>query len=142
MPTKTTMNWLLNDICYLFIACFGWKIGVFQQTIAIVYYIIKLILILTWCWNFRNWAYFQNEQIFWKWVIRGDLLGISEVILFPHNLLECIMGVGGNFPFFWIFSFKQFAEYYTAGFGARLKILTFPDHSSRVAPSLGCSFSF
>ena len=28
---KTTINWLFNDIsCYLFIACFDWKIGVFH----------------------------------------------------------------------------------------------------------------
>ena len=26
MPSKTTINWLFNDIwCYLFIACFDWK---------------------------------------------------------------------------------------------------------------------
>ena len=32
MPFKTTVNWLFNDIwCYLLIACFDWKIGVFQQ---------------------------------------------------------------------------------------------------------------
>ena len=32
MPSKTTINWLFNDIwSYLFIACFDWKIGVFQQ---------------------------------------------------------------------------------------------------------------
>ena len=32
MPSQTTINWLFNDIwCYLFFACFDWKIGVFQQ---------------------------------------------------------------------------------------------------------------
>ena len=41
MSSKTTINWLFNDIwCYLFIACFDWKI-VFQQTVARVYYILK-----------------------------------------------------------------------------------------------------
>ena len=32
MPFKTMINWLFNNICYLFIACFDWKTGVFQQT--------------------------------------------------------------------------------------------------------------
>ena len=41
MPTKT-INCLFNDVwCYLFIACFDWKIGVFQQTVIRVYYILK-----------------------------------------------------------------------------------------------------
>ena len=32
MPSKTTINWLFNDIrCYLFIACFDWEIDLFQQ---------------------------------------------------------------------------------------------------------------
>ena len=42
MPSKTTVNWLSNDICYSFIACFDWKIGDFQQTVVRVYYILKL----------------------------------------------------------------------------------------------------
>ena len=38
----TTVNCLFNDIwCYLVIGCFDWKIGVFQQTVARVYYILK-----------------------------------------------------------------------------------------------------
>ena len=41
MPSKTTMNWLFNDICCLFIACFDWKIGFFQQTVVRVYYILN-----------------------------------------------------------------------------------------------------
>ena len=41
MPSKTTTNWLFNDIwCYLFIASFDWKIGIFQQTVVKVYYIL------------------------------------------------------------------------------------------------------
>ena len=44
MPSKTTTNWLFNDIWgYLFIACFDWKIGLFQQTVVRVYYIINPI---------------------------------------------------------------------------------------------------
>ena len=42
MPSKTTINWLFNDIwCYLFIACFDWKIDVFKQTVVRVYYILN-----------------------------------------------------------------------------------------------------
>ena len=44
MPSKTTTNWLFNDLwCYLFISCYDWKIGVFQQTVVRVYYIFKFI---------------------------------------------------------------------------------------------------
>ena len=40
IPSKAT-NWLFNDIwCYFFIACFDWKIGVLQQTVVRVYYIL------------------------------------------------------------------------------------------------------
>ena len=42
MSSKTTANWLFNDIwCYLFIAYFEWKISVFQQTVVRVYYILN-----------------------------------------------------------------------------------------------------
>ena len=42
MPSKTTINWLFNDIwCYLLIACFDWKICVFQQIVVRVYYILN-----------------------------------------------------------------------------------------------------
>ena len=35
MQFKTTVNCLFNDIwCYLFIGCFDWKIGIFQQTVV------------------------------------------------------------------------------------------------------------
>ena len=43
MPSKTSINFLFNDTWYcLFIACFDWKIGVFQQTVVRVYYILKI----------------------------------------------------------------------------------------------------
>ena len=42
MLFKTTVNCLFNNICYLVIGCFDWKIGVFQQTVALVYCILKL----------------------------------------------------------------------------------------------------
>ena len=45
MPSRIIINWLFNDIwCYLFIACFDWKIGVFQQRVLRVYYILKNVL--------------------------------------------------------------------------------------------------
>ena len=35
LPSKTKVNWLFNDIWrYLFIVCFDWKIGIFQQTVV------------------------------------------------------------------------------------------------------------
>ena len=35
MPSKATVKWLFNDLwCYLPIACFDWKIAVFQQTVV------------------------------------------------------------------------------------------------------------
>ena len=40
--SKTTINWLFNDIWYyLVISCFDWKNGVFQQSVVRVYYILK-----------------------------------------------------------------------------------------------------
>ena len=42
MLSKTTINWLFNDIwCYLSIACFHWETGLFQQTVVKVYYVLK-----------------------------------------------------------------------------------------------------
>ena len=44
VPSKTTVNWLLNDIwCYWFIACFDWKIGIFRQAVVRVYYILRIV---------------------------------------------------------------------------------------------------
>ena len=43
MPLETKVNWQFNDIwCYLLIAYFDWKIGVFQQTVVSVYYILDM----------------------------------------------------------------------------------------------------
>ena len=43
MSFKTTLNRLFNDIWrYLIIGCFDWKICVFQQTVARVYYILNI----------------------------------------------------------------------------------------------------
>ena len=42
MLFKATVNWLFNNIWrFLVIGCFDWKIGVFQQTVLRVYYILK-----------------------------------------------------------------------------------------------------
>ena len=44
VPSKATINWIFNDMgYYLFIACFDWTIGAFQQTIVRVYYILDQI---------------------------------------------------------------------------------------------------
>ena len=40
MTSKATINLLFNDICYLFIACFDWKIGVFFQWTVVKFYFI------------------------------------------------------------------------------------------------------
>ena len=46
MSSKATINWLFNDMwCYLFIACFDWKTGIFQQTVVRVYYILKALIL-------------------------------------------------------------------------------------------------
>ena len=49
MQSRTTVNWLFIDLwCYLFIASFDWKIGVFQQTVeqtvVRVYYIFNIYI--------------------------------------------------------------------------------------------------
>ena len=57
MASKTAINLLFNDILYyLFIACFDCKIGVFQQTVERVYYILKatFVLILTFSFVFLS----------------------------------------------------------------------------------------
>ena len=54
MPSKTTINWLFNDIwCYLFIACFDWKIGIFQKTVVRVYTLKSFYWMKAWI-NFWN----------------------------------------------------------------------------------------
>ena len=46
MPSETTINWLFNDVYYLSIAWFDWKISVFQQAVVKFYYILKLFTLL------------------------------------------------------------------------------------------------
>ena len=49
--SKATVNWLFNDMwCYIVIAFFDWKIGVFQQPVVIIYCILKLL----WTWSIVN----------------------------------------------------------------------------------------
>ena len=44
VPSKTTINWLFNDIwCYWFITCFDWKIGIFRRAVVRVYYILRIV---------------------------------------------------------------------------------------------------
>ena len=44
MPYKTTTNWQFNDLwCYVFNACFDWKIGIIHETVVKgFYYILDL----------------------------------------------------------------------------------------------------
>ena len=49
-PSKATINWLFNNVrCYLFDACFDWKIGVFHQTVVRVYYTLNEFFSSTIC---------------------------------------------------------------------------------------------
>ena len=53
MPSKTTINWLFNDIwCSLFITFFDSNIDIFQQTFVRVYYILNWLLftLMVECW--------------------------------------------------------------------------------------------
>ena len=45
MLSKIIINWLFKNIWYyLFIGCFDWKLGIFQQTVVRVYYILNQII--------------------------------------------------------------------------------------------------
>ena len=58
MPLKTIANCLFNDIwCYLVLACFYWKIGVFQYSVVRVYYSLKQHLRLT--QHYKWWRIYQ-----------------------------------------------------------------------------------
>ena len=73
--SKTKINWVFNDIwCYLFIACFEWNIGFFQQTVVRVYYILNLHISLTGLRKYIN--------LIIKTKIRSDLS-------VQKKLLEC-----------------------------------------------------
>ena len=42
MLFRATVDWLFNDIWYyLVIGCLDWKIGIFQQTVVMIYYVLK-----------------------------------------------------------------------------------------------------
>ena len=57
MPFKTTVNWLFNDVWrHLVIGCFDWKIGIFQQTVVRVYYIL----------NFFTMSFYTRVLLFKK----------------------------------------------------------------------------
>ena len=64
MPSKRKTNWLFNDVCCLLIASFDWKIGVFQQTIETVYYILNVEKkIFEMHWNQIFHQTFWNKRI-------------------------------------------------------------------------------
>ena len=58
---KTTANWLFNDIWhYLGIGCFEWNIGIFQQTVVRVYYILKVTQ--KWSQTYKDGARIQKKK--------------------------------------------------------------------------------
>ena len=102
---KTTVNWLFNDVwCYLFIACFHWKIDVFQQTVVRVYYILnlnipsrflrlKFYLISLFHFIMRNYILAQHS-----WKVLDDLVFSKvwqylDVWLFTENLNHFFEGI-------------------------------------------------
>ena len=86
MPSKTTINWLFDDIwCYLFIACFDCKIGVFQQTVVRVYYILNFglpILSLTACCHY-SYSHFSLVGI-------GLFLGLLLLVILGFTWLTSV----------------------------------------------------
>ena len=66
IPSKTTVNWLSNDIwCYLVNGCFDWKNSVFQQTVVRIYYIFKSSKCDFWISHFKNLTHtkFRDETM-------------------------------------------------------------------------------
>ena len=55
MPSKLTVNWQFNDICYLVIGCFNWKLRVFQQIVVRFYYILKYLWSLSTSCKIYTW---------------------------------------------------------------------------------------
>ena len=53
MLSKTTVNWL-----FIFIAYFDWRIGVFQQTVVRVYYILKACV----CYSLSIFIFTPNDS--------------------------------------------------------------------------------
>ena len=91
MPSKTAINWLFNDIwCYLFIACFDWKIGVFKQTVVRVYYILNA---------FRTMV----SEVYNRACIKGTLLQFYQELEFLvksdhwNNRYSYLRNYFGNF---------------------------------------------
>ena len=71
MPFKTTVNWLFNDTwCYLVIAFFDWKIGIFQQTVARVSCILN-------CKAFFLHMFYKLTQTL-KYLLWGFLLVLKQ----------------------------------------------------------------
>ena len=72
MPSKTTINWQFNDIwCFLFTACFDWILGIFQQTVVRVSYILNGIFLIK-VYNF--WAEkVQKSYVWWHWRLMQNL---------------------------------------------------------------------
>ena len=99
MPFKTTVNWLFNDIWYyLVIGSFDWKIGVFQQIVVRVYYILK-----------ASYETFANEFFTKKIITRAysrssNSLGFNHIFQkFSEIICEIIFStmMCGSFLTFW-----------------------------------------
>ena len=75
MPLKTAVNLLFNDIWhYLVIGCFGWKIGVFQQTAVKVYCILKMG---------NPSKGHQKDCFYWFFLVLRKRRAYVEIL--PHN---------------------------------------------------------
>ena len=105
MPSKTTINWLFNDIwCYLFIACFDWKIDVFQQTVVRVYYNLN---------SRRHFSLFLtiSHSLSWKYGCRGQHIFLpnpdilqkiaNKKVFYCFHLFICLWSMESYLLFSW-----------------------------------------
>ena len=89
MPSKTKISVLFNDICYLSIAYFDWKIVVFQQTVVSVYYILKS--------NFKNGN--SDFQVLWVFVF-GSLFVLPYLLYTTDRTkYDCIIAQISNITY-------------------------------------------
>ena len=89
MPPKTRINLLFSDVwCYFFIPCFDCKIGVFQQAVVTVCYILNFSLPQSLChgqyWSILPYFAFQH----WC-VLPLVILGFPQLILVYFSFSCC-----------------------------------------------------
>ena len=95
MPFKTTVTWLCNDMwCYLVIAFFDWKVGVFQQRVVNVYCILVSLSFVKSSWWFRLSKALESpllllqlliHYLVWLSKIRSSLIENSAHCDFSEN---------------------------------------------------------